>query len=71
MNCVHCPESEQLLDLADALLSPRSALIILDGWPPELVSAAVLGMQLRRRPGLAFRALVEDWSIEDTIKELN
>lgn len=59
------------LELANALSRPSGAVIVINSWPPGLASAAIVGMQLRRRPGLAFRALVENWTLEQTIKELN
>lgn len=64
--------AEQLLDLADALLTPRNAVIVLDGWPEELTAAAVLGVRLRlARPSIAFRAVVEGWDRERVVRELN
>ena len=71
MNCVYT-EAEQLLELADTLLTPRGALIVLDGWPEELTTAAVLAVQLRQTsPSTAFRAIVEGWDRETLIRELN
>ena len=73
MSCPHCStEAENLLELADALLQPRSTLAILDGWPPDALAAAVLGVQLRlAKPSIVFRALVEGWDRKRLIQELN
>ena len=71
MNCVYT-EAEQLLELADTLLTPRGALIVLDGWPEELTTAAVLAVQLRQTsPSTAFRAIVEDWDRQRIVQELS
>lgn len=74
MSCAHCgkTEAEQLLELADALLTPRRALIVLDGWPEELTTAAVLAVQLRQTsPSVLLRAIVEGWDRQRIVQELN
>lgn len=62
---------ENALDLAEVLSQPTNAVIVLDGWPAELASLAIVGMQLRKSPVLAFRAVAEDWTLERAIQELN
>lgn len=63
-------DAELLIDIAEAILHPRDELLVSVDNPPETAEIAALALRLRERPGLALRALVEEWTRVRIVREL-
>lgn len=63
--------AERLIDIADEVLARSDRLFIVEGpLPPNAVDVTALAIRLRRRPDLALRAMVEEWSGLRIVREL-
>ena len=62
--------AERLLDIADAIQHPRDEVLAVEDVPQYFIGMVALAMRLRRHPGVAVRAMVEDWDRSCIIREL-
>jgi len=68
MTNIYQNEAEKLLDVA-AFLN-QNFLVEIDNAGPTTIPRAILAMKLRKRPDLAFAAMMENWSIERIVREI-
>lgn len=64
-------DAEIMLDIAESVLLPRSALVISEGEPSCMVEVVNTAVRFYRQPSaFKLRALVEQWERERIIREL-
>lgn len=63
-------DAEILIMIADEILKPHDRLVgVVDG-PEHTIAVATLALRLRRNPGVALRALMEEWDRQRIVREL-
>lgn len=63
-------DAERLINIADAILHPHERLIIADGGPSYTVDLVALALRLHSKPGIALKAMIEEWGRERIVREL-
>ena len=63
-------DAKVLLELAEATLTPRFAILYIDDAPECTIGVVSLALRIKARPALAFRAIMEKWTRQDTIREV-
>ena len=70
--CPHCRHAATLADallyLASVVKSSQQQIIDTSELKPDTTRSAILALQLAQRPGLAFRAMMEGYTMEELIE---
>lgn len=63
-------DAEMLIDIAESVIRPKDALMLVENEPECVGDTVALAMRLKQRPDLCFRALVEGWTRFQIVREL-
>lgn len=63
-------DAEQLVEIADDVMYPRNEVLLIEGLPPCAADTVALAIRLRKRPDVVLRAMVEEWTRFQIVREL-